>query len=64
MRDVYRQYPNADKLVVMQALLAQSCEVIKGLSLSAPEKLSAYKDTQSRVLRKRLPSDVLSGLVI
>jgi hypothetical protein len=57
MRDVYRQYPNADKLVVMQALLAQSCEVIKGLSLSAPEKLSAYKDTQSRVLRLFNDSD-------
>ena len=57
MRDVYRQYPNADKLVVMQALLAQSCEVIKTLSLPASQKLLAHKDTQSRVLRLFADSD-------
>lgn len=50
LRDLYRDLPNADKLVVMQALLSQSCEIIKSLSISPDKKIAKYIETQQHIL--------------
>lgn len=49
--DLYSKYPNADKLVTVQALLSQVCSLLNSVSISDEKKVAKYSETEMLVYK-------------
>lgn len=61
--DLYSKYPNADRLVLSQAMLSSVCSLINSVAVPDREKIQKYADTESKVLAlfTNLPSRASAG---
>lgn len=55
VRNLYADYPNADKLMVAQLMLATICRMLESSRLSDKQKLSEYRRTEEAVMRLWVP---------
>jgi hypothetical protein len=48
--DLYAKYPNADRLILAQAMLASVCSLLNSVNVPDREKIEKYSDTEAKVL--------------